>query len=128
MEGKEINAEVASVKTETSDDDPERGYKWHPSVFRIRPFIGIAALVCTILCMFWSLGILIGSNGAPTETWYFQPTVYLAIATAISNMALQCALTQAAPISWWYKALNGRYGIKRSKPKATKCRLTLETF
>src|ERR1700761_2852732 len=27
--------------------------------------------------------------------------------TAISNAALQCALSQAAPISWWYKALRG---------------------
>ena len=33
--------------------------------------------------------------------------VYLAIATAISNAALQCALAEAAPVSWWYKALQG---------------------
>ena len=60
-----------------------------------------------ISCIFVSLGILVGSHGAPVDTWYFQPKVYLAIATAVSNTALNPALAQAAPISWWYKAFKG---------------------
>ena len=82
-------------------------HTWQPSVFRIRPLLGIAALGVAVVCLFASLGILLGSNGEPYENWHFAPTVYLAIATAISNTALNCALAQAAPISWWYKASRG---------------------
>src|ERR1700761_5280866 len=74
---------------------------WTPSLFRIRPAIGLGAIGIAILCLFTSLGVLLGSNGTPIDGWAFQPTVYLAIATALSNTALHCALAQAAPISWW---------------------------
>ena len=110
MTSKELGLEAQEEpveKTEVSIESLERGYAWRPTIYRIRPFIGLAALLCTILCLFWSLGILIGPNGAPTKSWVYQPTVYLAIATAISNMSLQCALVQAIPISWWNKALKG---------------------
>ena len=80
---------------------------WKPSLFRIRPFVGLAALTITIVCLFASLGILLGSRGEPVSAWYFPPSVYLAIATAISNTALSAALAQAAPIRWWYKAYKG---------------------
>jgi hypothetical protein len=65
------------------------------------------AITVTILSLMFSSLILITSNGEPTATWKIQPTVYLAIATAISNASLQCALTIAAPVSWLYKALRG---------------------
>lgn len=80
---------------------------WQPSLFRIRPFVGLAALGIAVVCLFASLGILLGSRGEPVSAWYFAPSVYLAIATAISNTALSAALAQAAPIRWWYKAYNG---------------------
>jgi hypothetical protein len=66
-----------------------------------------AALLVAVVCLFVSLGIILGSKGAPVDSWYFQPTVYLTIATAVSNTALNAALAQAAPISWWYKACKG---------------------
>jgi hypothetical protein len=69
--------------------------------------IGIAALFVAVVCLFASLGVLLGSRDAPVDSLYFQPTVYLAIATAMSNTALNAALAQAAPISWWYKACKG---------------------
>jgi hypothetical protein len=85
-----------------------RRYRWRPTFWRVRPLIGVMALLTAIICLLVSLAILKASDGDPTNSWSFQPTVYLAIATAISNAALQCALSQAAPISWWYKALQGR--------------------
>lgn len=84
-----------------------RRYRWRPTFWRVRPLLGVVALLTAITCLLLSLAILKASNGDPTYNWSFQPTVYLAIATAISNAALQCALSQAAPISWWYKALRG---------------------
>ena len=80
---------------------------WRPSFFKIRPLLGLAALGLTILCLFVSLAVLLGSHGQSEASWYFQPTVYLAITTALSNTALNCALAQAAPVSWWHKALRG---------------------
>ena len=63
--------------------------------------VGLAAIVVAIACLFVSFSILVTSNGQTSASWSFQPTVYLAIATAISNTALNGALAQAAPISWW---------------------------
>lgn len=84
-----------------------RRYRWRPTFWRVRPLLGVVALLTTVTCLLVSLAILKASNGDPPYKWSFQPTVYLAIATAISNAALQCALSQAAPISWWHKALRG---------------------
>lgn len=85
---------------------PKR-YRWRPTFWRIQPLIGMLALVLTIICLLVSFAILQASHGHATINWDFQPTVYLAIATAVSNTALSCALALAAPISWWYKALRG---------------------
>ncbi len=80
---------------------------WSPSYFRCRPVIGLGAVGLAIACLFASLAVLLASNGQPVTAWLIQPTVYLAIATAVSNTALSCALAEAAPISWWYKAIRG---------------------
>jgi hypothetical protein len=109
-----IHLKVAVSPTSTTLDDAEcnnsrlpKRYRWQPTFWRIQPLLGILALTVTISCLFVSLGILYTSNGDKTSIWYFQPTVYLAIASACSNAALQCALHLAAPVSWWYKALRG---------------------
>ena len=102
----EINT-TRTASTSSGDAGTLNSSPWKPSLFRIRPLIGIAALLVAVICLFISLGILLGSDGAPVDAWYFQPTVYLAIATAVSNTALNAALAQAAPISWWYKAYKG---------------------
>lgn len=82
-------------------------YRWRPSLWRARPLIGIISMLVAVMALLVSLSILLVSDGQAVADWYFQPTVYLAIATASVNAALQCALAQAAPISWWYKALRG---------------------
>ena len=93
--------------TQETSPPPPPSYRWRPSIWRIRPVLGLFALAVAILCMLVSLAILSASNGETVVNWYFPPTVYLAIATAVSNTALQCALALASPISWWYKALRG---------------------
>jgi hypothetical protein len=53
------------------------------------------------------LAILLVSNNQPVANWPIQPTVYLAIVTAVANSALALARAQAVPVSWWYRASRG---------------------
>ena len=98
---------TSSISTGKSQPVVPNRYRWRSSFWRVRPLLGLIAIIMLILCMLVSLVILEASNGDVTSKWSIQPTVYLAGTTAISNAALQCALAQAAPISWWYKALRG---------------------
>jgi hypothetical protein len=101
---------ILPAKTATSEMDQSvhpKLYRWRPTFWRARPLLGALSLLITISCLIASFIILKISHGDITNKWTFQPAVYLAVATAISNTALQCALSLAAPISWWYKALRG---------------------
>lgn len=49
--------------------------------------------------------VLTASNGAPIYTWEYQPTAFLAIASNISNVALQFSLAQAVTTAWWVRAM-----------------------
>lgn len=80
---------------------------WQPTFLRAFPLVGTGALLIATCCVFSSLGILIGSDGEPTENWKWPPTVFLAIFSAIINRVLQFALLQALPIAWWHKAWSG---------------------
>lgn len=105
---KEACIRVSNLSSNASDAQQRHtAHSWRPSVFRVRPWIGILGLGISVACMVASLGILLGSRDQPIDSWYFQPTVYLAVATAVSNTALNAALAQAAPIRWWWKAYQG---------------------
>ncbi|KAK5705667.1 hypothetical protein LTR17_021491 [Elasticomyces elasticus] len=80
---------------------------WRPSMLSVRPIAGLLALVLSISCMFVSLAILLASHEQPVRRWPIQPPVYLAIASAIANVALACARYLAVPIAWWYTASRG---------------------
>ena len=47
------------------------------------------------------------SNGDAVVHWKYQPTVYLAILTAISNKALAFAAVQGTVVTFWTRALQG---------------------
>ncbi|KAK5168299.1 uncharacterized protein LTR77_006868 [Saxophila tyrrhenica] len=81
---------------------------WQPSVLQIKPIAGIMALCVTISCACAALMVLIISDGEPIESWPVQPTVYLAIASALANSSLALARMEAIPISWWFSASRGR--------------------
>ncbi|KAK3635935.1 hypothetical protein LTR56_014473 [Elasticomyces elasticus] len=80
---------------------------WRPSLLKIRPLLGILSLAFSIGCMFLSLAILLVSHEQPVRHWPIQPTVYLAIASAIGNTALGFSRYHAVPIAWWYRASRG---------------------
>lgn len=69
--------------------------------------LGLAALAFSFLQIFVSFAILQASNGTPVRDWKFQPNVYLAILTAISNEALTFAAVQGTVVSWWLKSRRG---------------------
>lgn len=73
---------------------------WLPTVLQQRPLVGITALCVTIGCIFASLAILVASDGQAVKAWSIQPTVYLAIVTAIANMSLALARLEAVPVSF----------------------------
>lgn len=54
-----------------------------------------------------SLGVLVGSDGSPVQHWSAPPSTYLAIYTAIANLAMRYACIQGVLIAWWCKALRG---------------------
>jgi len=80
---------------------------WRPSALNVRPLLGLFALGVSVLCMCVALAILLASNKQPIARWPIQPTVYLAIAAALANVALGFARFVAAPLSWWHTALRG---------------------
>lgn len=48
--------------------------------------------------------ILAESDGKATSSWRVQPSVYLAIASAFTNIFLRFALNQAVTVAWWRRA------------------------
>jgi hypothetical protein len=49
--------------------------------------------------------MLTASNGAPINTWEYQPCVFLATASTIPNVELQSSRAQAVTIAWWVRAM-----------------------
>jgi len=85
------------------------GHPWQPGFFKQLPWLGLLALVGTVLCTFAAVAVLVVSNGRPIDSWSatLQPTVYLSIFTALANILLTYALYQGIVISFWRKAGQG---------------------
>lgn len=54
-----------------------------------------------------SLGVLIGSQGAPTSSWRAEPSIYIAAFTAIANLSVRYACVHGVVITWWTRAIRG---------------------
>ena len=67
--------------------------------------MGMLALTISANASIAMVYVLTASNGALIYTWEYQPTMFLAIASTISNIALQFALAQAVTIAWWVRAM-----------------------
>lgn len=77
---------------------------WRPSILRIGPLVGIAALLFAVAQVIAAYAVLVAADGDRISHWKIQPTVYLAVLTAISNKALSFAVIQGTVITWWLKA------------------------
>lgn len=86
---------------------PPPSRPWKETLLRAGPLSGILALLLSIASIVVSLGILIGSNHAPTQSWGTEPSTYPAICTAIANLAIRYACIRGVIITWWCRALRG---------------------
>ncbi|KAL9094281.1 MAG: hypothetical protein Q9165_003421 [Trypethelium subeluteriae] len=84
-----------------------RGQRVYTSFLRKGPLLGLCALVFQLLTIPASFLVLAMSDGRPVTSWKFQPTVYLAIMTAIGNSVMRFAAVQGCMIVWWTHAMRG---------------------
>lgn len=85
-----------------------QGQRWEPQIVQPRIMSGLLALAVTIACMFAALGVLKASAGQPKDSWRVQPTVPLAILSAVGAGAIRYAKGCATPVAWWYQAMQGK--------------------
>lgn len=78
---------------------------WQPGFLARFPWLGLGALLGSILGIVLSVTILIILDGDPISGWRFQPTVYLSIASTATNIMLHFALTEGARVAWWRQAM-----------------------
>ena len=64
-----------------------------------RSVLGLTALAVAVTCVFVAYAILKGSHNKSVFDWPIQPTVYLAVVTAIANSAIAFARMEAIPVS-----------------------------
>lgn len=90
---------ISSERGNHLTEEPHQPHhEWRPTLLHPRPIVGFAALCVAITCVFGSLAVLKVSNESPVDRWPIQPTVYLAIVTAISNSAIALAWMEAQPV------------------------------
>lgn len=63
-------------------DRHHRPSGWKPGFWRNLPWLGIASLVVSFLCMLAAITVLYISNGKPTSSWKVTPTVSTYIRTS----------------------------------------------
>lgn len=80
---------------------------WKTVFLRAGPISGILSMVLAISSISICLGILQESDGAAVSSWSIQPSEYLAVFTAIANLAMRYACIQGVVVAWWTRALRG---------------------
>ena len=77
---------------------------WRTSLWRRLPWLGFGALLGVLVGIAAAIAILVKSDQQPVKSWSLQPTVCLAIVTAITNILLHFALTEGVNVAWWKRA------------------------
>ncbi|KAJ9612887.1 hypothetical protein H2200_002828 [Cladophialophora chaetospira] len=80
-------------------------YHWQTGGWQHFPWKGLGALLLSLAGVIVSVAILLASNGDDVRQWKFQPTVYLSIASTITNISHTYALWEGITVAWWHKAL-----------------------
>ena len=83
---------------------PTSNAPWRVGTFNHIPWKGLLALLVSIAGIVASIGILIASNRDAVSRWSVSPTVYIAIASAVTNVLLSYSLRKALDVAWWKKA------------------------
>lgn len=89
-------------------------HPWTPGLVGL-PVLGTAALLLAAVGVIFSAIVLAVSDGKTLQhwsnDWTFSPTVYLSIASTITNITLQYALYEGLDVTWWKSALGAQTTI-----------------
>lgn len=96
-----------SSASNDADSEKSDGRPWNPKLLQFGTLSGNCAMMLALACLLASLGILAGSNHQAVSTWHAPPATYLAISTAIANLAMRYAALQGVVIAWWLRAIRG---------------------
>lgn len=79
---------------------------WLPGFWTRFPYHGISTWLLALIGTMSAILILKYSDGVPVSDWdeHIQPTVCLALTSALSGAFLACAFTERAAISYWRTA------------------------
>ncbi|KAK5194271.1 hypothetical protein LTR96_010466 [Exophiala xenobiotica] len=77
---------------------------WQPASTHF-PYSGFGALLLASAGVVVSVAILLASDGDDINAWKFQPTVYISIASTVTNITVAYALFEGLNVAWWHKAL-----------------------
>ncbi|QDS77775.1 hypothetical protein FKW77_005240 [Venturia effusa] len=126
--GRNDQNKSTTVLTRELDDEKHHDatglIHWKTGVLARFPWLGFAAILTILVSIAMSVVIMKTSDGKTQDQWpaypqsewikdewrtkaQLKPTVGLAIANSISNLALTIAIGQGVTIAWWRKALNG---------------------
>ncbi|RSL47298.1 hypothetical protein CEP54_013477 [Fusarium duplospermum] len=92
---------------ERSSTDPSRlSRPWQPGFWKRLPARGLGAWLLALVGTGAAVFILIYSDGVAVDHWdkYMQPTVWLALTSALTGAFLACAFAEGAAISYWRAA------------------------
>ncbi|KAF4998709.1 hypothetical protein FGRMN_3035 [Fusarium graminum] len=79
---------------------------WLPGFWKRFPYRGLGMWLLALIGTVAAILILVYSDGVPVENWdeHIQPTVWLALTSALSGAFLAVAFTEGAAISYWRAA------------------------
>ena len=79
---------------------------WLPGFWTRFPYRGLSMWLLALIGTIAAGLILKYSDGVPVKNWdeHIQPTVWLALTSALSGAFLACAFTEGAAISYWRTA------------------------
>lgn len=109
MEPTEQNTTEGATKPPTSVVASEakviESNKPEPKSFmQIIPWTGLVSLAAMILCTIASASVVGVANGKFADSWSIQPSVILAIISAISNIAFNSAMATGIAVRFWLYA------------------------
>ena len=109
-----MDAVSSRFKRQHSYHGITRRHPWRPGVSQI-PILSTGALCVSVVSIVFSAIVLAVSDGETlhdwAESWTFTPTVYLSIASTITNITLHYALSDGLDVSWWRQALSSNTNV-----------------
>lgn len=91
---------TSSIYSHQQLDKPGYTRPWRTGAWERFPVLGFGALTLFLATIAASATILIVSNGQEVSTWAVQPTVLLAVVSAVGTAALAFTQAEGAVVFW----------------------------